>query len=362
MNKKVGTISFHCQYNYGSALQAWALQTSVEKLDGYSCDQLNFYYEEDMKSNYDIRWKAGFVVLLLDLFTWFKNQKRKKAYLSFHKEFLHFTKQTKDWHDLSKIAFPYKYLIAGSDQIWNPCIVHTDAYFLPFANDEQIRISYAPSISIDRIPTDKEELFGKHLTHFKNISIREINCVEQLKKITGKDIECVLDPTMLLEPIDYEKLMQGYKIELPKNYIFVYCLHLSDLKTLVLTAKKIARKRNLKIVYFNKFDLPLGGKNIFKYDPRAFIYCIKNAKIVLSNSFHACVFSILYQKQFACLPVGGSESRLTTLFSKLKIEDRFIQKVDDEIPEIDYTVVNQHLSEHRKKSWDYLMNSLDYEG
>lgn len=361
--KTVGTLSFHCQYNFGSALQAYALQEAIKKL-GFKCLILNFYYEEDMK-NYDIRWSSKRLsIIILDLLTFYLCYQRKRAYKKFHSLFLNFSVQTKEWERLGEISKDCDYLICGSDQIWNPAINNSPAYFLPFAKTHQKKISYAPSIALPTIPQNKVEWFRKNIQDFSYISIREKNCVNQLQEISGREIECVLDPTMLLEIEDYEQLLGSYKIVLPENYVFLYCIHLQDLERLSILAKKLAEKENLKIVYFNKFSLNYKerfAKNIFKYDPRAFLYSIKNAKYVISNSFHACVFSILYKKQFFMVQVDGSQSRLTTLFDTLGIDGRCLSSdnIENAIP-IDYNEVLKKLSEKKVESWRYLKKALDY--
>lgn len=364
MMKKVGVLTFHCQYNFGSALQAYALQKAIERLN-IECLILNFYYEEDMKKNYDIRWSSKRMsVIILDLLTWYNNHKRKRAFKEFHSKYLNFSRQTKDWHELEIISRDCEYLICGSDQIWNPAIVHTLAYFLPFANSNQKKISYAPSIALSSIPEDSEFLFCQYLKDFSCLSIRESNCISQLSTLVGKKVECVLDPTMLLQKEDYDLMVDNYKIILPSDYIFVYCLHLSDLKRLSSIALKLAEKENLQIVYFNKFSLNYKkrfAKNIFDYDPRAFVYTIKNAKYVVSNSFHACVFSILYNKQFYSVQVPDSQSRLDTLFISLGIEGRVVSEDNfNNVSAIDYDYVSKKLSAKRAESWNFLKKALDY--
>ena len=217
-------------------------------------------------------------------------------------------------------------------------------------------------MALDTIPTDLINDIKEALQDFKAISTREENSAVQLSNILGRDVLSVLDPTLLFKCSFYDKLFADYSLNLPRKYIFIYSIHLSSLKILKYFAEKYAQENDTEIVYFNKYDLhgKLYKKNIFRCDPRSFVYTIKNADFVISDSFHACVFSILYNKQFAVYTgiVSSANSRMSSLFSQIGIGDRNVNGEYKTLDNISYDNVDLKLENLRKLSWEYLEQSL----
>lgn len=359
----IGIITFHCQYNYGSALQAYALQETIKNL-GYSCEIINYYYKKDMK-NYDIRWSTKNVkVILFDLVTFTKCFKRKKSYKQFHNIFFKLSNYTDNYNNLNEICKKYDILISGSDQIWNFSITEgiNPAYFLKFASNSQKLISYAPSIAMSNIPKNLEKKLKHELERYSFVSVREKATADQLSRIINKKVFCVLDPTLLLDKHYYNKhLLKSYHLNLPKDYIYIYCLHHNHLGVLEKFAENYANKHKLKIVYFNKYNIKKRDYelNTFEYDPRAFVYTIKHAKCVVSDSFHAGLFLIIYHKEFYTYALEDSKSRMDTVFDALNIKDRFINENSIKFNKIDYNEVDKLLKEKIKESLEYLKGAID---
>lgn len=359
----VGIITFHTQYNCGSALQAYAMQEAVKKL-GYERVFLNYYYKKDM-SIYDIRWRAGLKVACFDLLTWPKSARRKRAYRKFASRHFNMTKQTTNWEELTRLSQPCSTLLCGSDQIWNLAIVEGvhPAYFLKFASEKQRRVSYAPSVSNDTVLAQYADGIRDALQGFSAISVREKSFAGPLSEIIGCDVIDVVDPTLLHAQSTYDLLVRDYHLKLPQKYVFIYCLHNHNFRKLRLTAEKIAQEKNLKIVYFSKYDVydRRYSRNIYPYDVRAFILAIKNAELVVSDSFHAGVFSVIYKKQFGTLELTNGNSRMHDFFRKFGIGDRVIR--DGIFPKetIDYDTVYAKWAEERERSMAYLSEALKEE-
>lgn len=357
----VGIITFHSQYNCGSALQVYALQEAVKSL-GHECKILNYYYETDMK-NYDVRWfTKNPKVILFDLYILRNCLGRKKSYKLFQNKFLNLSEMTADWEELRRISSDCNILICGSDQIWNISLTHGvhPAYFLEFATMNQKLISYAPSMAVSSIPEVYKSNLKKALERFTRISVREQQNAIMVKELMGKDIFCALDPTLLHSEKFYNNLVCGYKMTLPSRYIFLYCLHYINLKKMRPLAEKYAKEHGLTIVYFNKYNIynKLYKKNIFTYGPEAFIVAIKNAEFVIADSYHAAIFSILYRKQFWIYALGDSQSRWDTLYERLGMEKNYINS-GEAYHVIDYESVWNKLDEQRKESMDFLKASLE---
>lgn len=357
----VGIITFHSQYNCGSALQAYALQEKIKSL-GYECKILNYYYEKDMKT-YDIRWfSKNPKVILFDLYTLRNCVERKKAYKSFQKRYLKLSDKTMHWERLKEISADCDIIVCGSDQIWNIGLtqgVHP-AYFLKFATHNQKLISYAPSMDLTTIPKRYGIDLKNVLERFEQISVREQQTAIELEKIIGKEVFCALDPTLLYNKEFYDKLICGYKITLPAKYIFIYCLHYTDLSQIRPVAEEYAKEHGLNIVYFNKYNIynKLYKKNVFKYGPEAFIAAIKNAEFVFTDSYHAAIFSILYKKQFGVYALEDRRSRWDTLYDRLGMEKNYLNS-GESYHFIDYKKVWNKLGEQREESINFLKASLE---
>ena len=356
----VGLITFHCQYNFGSALQAYALSQKLDEVALGGCSILNYYYEKDMRG-YDIRYSAGAKVFIFDLLTFPKCYRRKIAYQKFHQQYFKLTKQTRDWRELTEISKPFDTLICGIDQIWNLGLVEgvNPAYFLKFSNPHQKKIAYAPSMPSKTINEKYAADLKNALEDFAAISVREEGCSDTLSKVIGREVSVVLDPTLLVEKALWDSLIQDYNLRLPKKYIFVYSLHQMNLKVLCPYAEKLAEELNAEIVYFNKYDIPKKryAMNIFTKDPRAFVAAIKNAEFVVGDSFHASVFSIIFHKKFMSYSLDDSRLRLDSLFSKLGITGHFLGESDYQ--EIDYGSVEDKLKDLRNSSVQYLKMALE---
>ena len=357
----VGLVTFQSQYNCGSALQAYALQETI-KLLGFDCKILNYFYWNDMKAYDLVRWcSKNPKVILFDFYTIKNCYNRKRAYKKFQNKYLNLTEQTDEWQDLGEFSNDCEILVCGSDQIWNPGTtqgVHP-AYFLEFANAAQRRIAYGPSFAISSIPTVYFDDLRAALQDFSAISVREKQTADQLATIIGRKVFCALDPTLLHNSDFYDRLLKEYTLSLPQRYLFVYCLHYTHLNDLRKSAEKYAKKHNLKIVYFNKFNIyhPLYKFNIFQYGPEAFLYAIKHADFVMGDSFHAAVFSVIYNKQFSIYAVEGGQSRTDTLFERLGIEKNYLN--DHSFVPIDYDKVNSLLKEQQEESLAFLKAALE---
>lgn len=353
-------ITFCTQYNYGSALQTFALQEAVKGLTG-KCAIVNYYYEKDMKQ-YNIRWYKKNILVLFDILIATANIKRKFAYRNFRNKYLNLTESVRTIEGVKKTTGKYSILIAGSDQIWNLNIhegIHP-VYFLKISEEGQRLISYAASTGKDYIQDEYLQDFCDALRRFHYISVRENGMAQFLSDKLNRNIKCTLDPTLLHEADFYNRLLTGYQLKLPKRYIFVYFLWGKDREQMMSIIDGYVKEYKLKVVYFNKYNIYKKNYalNIFKYDPRAFVLAIKNAEYVFSDSFHACAFSIIYQKQFFVYTGEDSRSRMSSLFELLGINNRFITSSGEEFDDIDYEQVNLRLRNERKKSMEFLEKSI----
>ncbi|MDW8486846.1 MULTISPECIES: polysaccharide pyruvyl transferase family protein [Bifidobacterium] len=324
---KIGTITFHCSYNFGSALQTYALRKYLTSL-GHDVHVID--YRSDDFRNYWIFRKRGIKSSVLDVLSLRGNLNRRASFQSFWRKYFNLTDRTYEGKDaeqyLASDLKDYDVLICGSDQIWNlDCTSGPVApFFLSFAADTATRIAYAPSLSHSKFEeknfTDEDKRKIAHWLHdFAAISVRELLPAQQFQALTEKPFVETLDPTLLLDVEDYREIQAQ---QLPKKlrsekYVFAYTLWPDS--EMVNYLDKLAHDRKLTIVYYSKKPIHYisHSVNVWGIGPAEFLALIDNADCVVSNSFHATVFSILYGKPFLTFGTGQNNSRMETLLGKL---------------------------------------------
>lgn len=216
------------------------------------------------------------------------------------------------------------YYIVGSDQVWNPLWYDTDsnkkdAYLLTFA-EKRKKVCFSPSFGLEELPEEWKPWFRKQLLEFEYISVRETAGVKIIRDLTGLEAEVLIDPTLMLSKEEWRKIAHPSPVvDYREDYIFVYFLGgapengKKDIEVL-------AQKYHYRIV-----DVLDMSKPEYLSDPGEFIYLLANAKMVLTDSFHGCVFSFMFDKPFWVYGrVNGMNmnSRIETFLGKFHLEGR----------------------------------------
>ena len=373
MKKNIGAITFHSSYNYGSVLQAYALQEFIKKNFGYAynyqiinlrTERQKRYYDKsfgmfDLKNNLKKILLVGHKVQIL---------KRKNKYEDFINNKLCVTKEYASLEELQSAKLDFDYFISGSDQIWNYKILDFDwSFFLEFVNGNAKKISYAVSFGprLLDLSDDESSRLKKDLAEYDNISVREAGSAEMVKQILGKSVAKIhVDPTFLLEKEDWNKII-GDRIY-NGDYILLYDLKgnknaykISRVLSKIYNIPVLIVKENAKLHFLYR-DF------VRKYDagPIEFLNYVKYAKVVVSSSFHGNVFSIIFEKPF--LAVDGKEDlRISNLLKLTKLVDRAVSDVDDlasiDLFNLDYTVARKSIQVENMRSREYLADALDVE-
>ena len=213
----------------------------------------------------------------------------------------------------------YDILLVGSDQVWNGIKVpNQDIFLLNFAKDQK-RITYAASFGMTSIPGEMVELYRNGINHFDSLLVREKEGVEMCKALGRDDATIVLDPTLLLEYDDYQEIMKDCNIEVEGKYILVYSLNKSY--KIYDEAYRMCKRTGCKMVVLKRRICPPSivkyrdAIELFTVSPGGFLTLIKNAECVITNSYHALLFSINFKVNFyAYLDNSDPEnSRLQTI-------------------------------------------------
>lgn len=369
---KIGIITFHSAHNYGAVLQAFALKEYLSQ-KGHDVHLINYRLKEIENAYKLIKFKKSknrilnackksVKTLKLHLFERQRLYRRRK-FEDFINTQLNVTNPCKTLADLQNANFDFDLLIAGSDQIWNR--KHTKglkpAYFLEFGKPEATRISYAASIGEDFILKEEEPVFQRYLKNLDLISVREHKAKELIQHLTPKEIEEVVDPSQLLEAKDYEKIREKPKFK--KDYIMVH--KMGNPEEIIKLAEKVSEELNLPIVHNMKKGTFKNELGLTSYmSPGEWLGCIANAKFVITSSFHATSFSLIYGKPFITMPFVGRASRMINLLKNLDLFDHYVENVDElknlETYNVNYDVIHPLMREKRKKSEEFLQKAIDY--
>lgn len=355
--KKTGIMTLHIGDNYGALLQCYALRHTINSFGNIHADIINY--------------DPG------RIFSCYEDLEIQEKYLQKLEKFKTFNEVYNGIvgpviHDVytNDAVKGYDYYITGSDQVWNTSFAFAkEAYFLDFVSENAKRISYAASVGLPvSSPKLKTEWFERNIPKFDWISLRESSHISYVSQFTDKDVYSVVDPTLLLTPNDYDELCKD--VSYPKgDYLLLYFLkHDNSAPLLISYANMIARKYNLRVVYSFAKVPPCVFKNeseTFYYSgPREFVQAVKHAKVVVTNSFHGTIFSVLYHIPFFTYLVASMASRITDLLQCVGLEDRIIygyRKLTDDMLNVDFSKADIVLENKRAESLDFLKSALDIE-
>lgn len=354
-SRKIGIITYHRAINYGALLQVYALQKKVKEL-GAKCVVLD-YRNKRLENRHKKRrlsdcnnMKDIMKFLLLS-----KNQNAKhEKFRKFARKYFVLSNPLYSVDDLIKIQDEYDKFIAGSDQVWNHKINGMDTtYFLDFVSDRSKKTSYAASFGVSCIPSEFKQKYSHLLKEFDLLSIREKQGADIIKELLSKEVQVVLDPTLLVTKEEWYNLAEETNSNKSK-YILVYAFGGS--KYIKDFAENISKETGYKIIWLsNTYKRRISIKYKKSAGPEEFLGLFKNAEYIITNSFHGTAFSINFNKQFftEMLPeTKGVNSRLEDILELFGLEDRKLDGCDANVihKRIDYHEVNRKLEAERKKS------------
>lgn len=316
---KIGILTLVNTSNYGAALQAYALQSYI-KCTGNSCDIIRYDCPE-VSAAHDpkaLRKKKGIKKKLMAPLLQSVYQKRLDAFRTFENTYCSFSEPC-NRSNIADMICQYDKIIVGSDQVWNSDITGRDnTFFLDFLDDSRKKCSYAASMGKKYFSQEEVAAYEKLLRQFSVISVREQQTAERLTDALSRDdVTCDIDPTLLYDG-DWKKFIRS---ENPNGeYIFLYLL--PDDSVLHDSIRAFAEQHNCKIIWLIKgIGKRKGFQTVNVASPVDFLNYVYHAKYVISGSFHALCFSLIYEKEFyATSSVQAERSvRLTNLLSMLEI-------------------------------------------
>ncbi|MGM9877707.1 MAG: polysaccharide pyruvyl transferase family protein [Bacilli bacterium] len=361
--KKVGVITWFSYDNYGSILQAYALQKTL-KNHNYQSDLIN-YYPRNIRVNFFKRI-SNFSLIDRLIFKKENNiQNIKNIFEEFRKDEFTFSSYCRTLTDLYKLNDEYDSFICGSDQIWAPTLFD-ERYFLDFVYDDNKKISYAPSFGLPNIENEMvKKKISKLISNIKYLSVREMNGQKIINDICNKKAKLVLDPTLLLNKEEWESFCVDIK---EKDYIL--CYFLTRNKSKIKLAKKMAKKFNKEVLLIpidNKDYLEKNVKVLKKIGPKEFVSYIKNASLVITDSYHGSIFSLNLNIPFIVIKrfkdnALSQNSRIYSILKLMNLESRLyndnIEYFYKNALDVSFNDSNKILLRERENSLTFLLDSL----
>ncbi len=337
--------------NYGSAFQAYALQTVINRMTvrGEPCRYRLIPFMKLKGQSRDKKW-----YLMQPVWIW--NRSRFRHFDRKHMKYAD-CRHVRDLASLNKTADAF---VCGSDVIWRPDYSKKTQFLLDFA--EKYAFSYAASFGVSEIDEDARKRCGKFLARFREIGVREKSAADIVKACCGKDAQVVADPVMMLKREDWEQIAAPAKKEKP--YIFVYETHVTAvIDAFVARLRQQTGERVVMTVAGPKQALKKGILQI--HSPEHWLRILRDADYVVTNSFHATVLCLLYHKQFYTVVQGEKEKginvRMWELLEKTGMSAQLFNETPAQIDlsEISFDAVDNKLDALRADSFAFLQRNLD---
>lgn len=379
--KKVGIITVHCLPNWGSVLQAYALQKVIGRF-GFEVENIDYRFPNEFHWERGKKWGMKPTLTLRNMLRSIKNtalytmnfKARPLMYLLnlFIKNNMKLSKKYISYNELHKNPPKYDIYVSGSDQIWNPNTMLGDySYMFDFAPDNVKIISYASSFSCRNIPESMKPQYKRLLSRYASISVRENNGKLIIHELLGRDAKVVLDPSLLLDGNEWRQLsMNGRKCLLPPKYILCYMLAytFSADEPMNILLTRVQKKFKWPVVMLKNVPRNFTGEQFilpknYGVGIPEFLYLIQNASIVVSSSFHGTAFALNMGIPLVALAKENEDDRIASLVNNIGLTNDILV-MESEVkskhfsPFYDVTKEQDRLNSLRKMSINYLVENL----
>ena len=354
----IGIFTITDGENYGNRLQNYAMQTVLEE-KGHNVKTLKTDYYTD---HIDIKIK-----LFIKKHTNIKNNKFSKrinAFKKFNKEYIKFEKEiVRENAKFSKLD-KYDCFVVGSDQVWNPNFPTTSGNsFLKFAVGKK-KVAIAASFGVDAIDEENVNSYIENLKTFDAISVREQSGNNIVRKLLNHDVRVLLDPTLMLGREEWDRIAKKPKCIHSNNFCLCYLLGNQE-KAVINKIREYAVGEDMNIVFMENDTCQLGVSTdeSFSFNPSEFVWLISHCNKVITDSFHAVIFGMIFQKRLIAIPrdisLGNMNNRLTDLAEEFKIKNLISYDYDfSNEAEMDFDLIESVLTAKKKQFNDFLDKNL----
>ena len=369
--KNIGILTFQASHNCGSMLQAFALQYVMQRELDANVEIIDYSNKMSrvMYGLFDYRLSRGAIKKNLEKISHLLPYiKYRNEYLEFSKRYLkksdRYLKNTEQLQEYSK---KYDILIAGGDQVWNVrCPDGGKEFYLNFTHDVR-KIAFSPSLGGTNIlkAADDVDAYRKYVNEFEMLSVREPNGQKWLQELTGRDVKIIADPTLLLSKAEWQEVLPIPEVE--GNYIFCYAFYHNDAYVNEYLMK-ISQKLNMPVVIMDTKSYVFYHLDKYGFvkhphtGPLAFLGLMKNASLVLTQSFHGTLFASLFNRKFWSYNIPAyfrsDDDRATAILDQMGLPEKYILIDDlletDILKEIDFKPVNRNIERLRNDALNYI--------
>ncbi|WP_164875458.1 polysaccharide pyruvyl transferase family protein [Sporolactobacillus terrae] len=368
--EKVAIMTWFSYENYGTALQVTALCNVITDF-GFSPYVINYMPRQNKRN---IRLSRVFSYISKLLVKWrsggmYEDAERKNKFNVFIDKHIVLTEKCNDSGELANLNRDFNVFVCGSDQIWSPACFDAH-YFLDFVDESVKKVAYAPSIGLSFVEDENiRRDMSKYISDFRSVSIREKQGADIIKGICGRDVPVVLDPVFLLDKKKWSEVIPlDTRASIKEKYILCYFLGFNE--SVWMHVKKIADMTKLKVIVIPRYnrDLSRGYEVKRATGPVEFVELIKNAELVLTDSFHGLVFSVTFEKPFFVFErfktndYKNQNSRIYNIISLLGLESRLVlgkTNIEKRDIDLEYAKINGKLTILKSQSLEYLRNALN---
>lgn len=369
---KIGIITWFTGPNYGTNLQAIALQYFLHQ-QGNDVSIINYEVAPPTVKNCGrniiekIKNQPHKYLTKYALYK-YKAQilNRNKKMVSEIQKNCNFTDRIQSEEELIENCNKFDLLICGSDQIWNPNW-YNKFYYADYPEILTPRISYAPSLGVNNIPKDKLREIITGLKKFDAISVREEKGADILTPYLEEKPSVVLDPTFLLSEDDWASIFPLKNDHESNDYVLAFFL--AENKQHFRATQDFAKRHNLKyiIVPYVGISYLQKGEKLAGTSSGDLLNLIRNAKYVITDSFHITVFSLIHKKQFYTFQrfkddaYSSQNVRITNLLKLVHLENRMIPYEMTSImdlEDINYIEKSSIMKREISKSMEFLLTSI----
>lgn len=369
---KIGIITYHSAYNFGSVLQAYATERVLESY-GHSISIIN-YRIPFQKQYYGIWGYGEGIKAPIKKIMMLPQIKKRRIRQNRFEEFISLMNLTNEINapeELSQFSETFDLYISGSDQTWN---IHSNEYLCSGYNcmypylltfTDKKKISYASSI----VNMSDEELafLKKYMMRFDRISCREYISANRISKLLGKTIERVADPILLIDGDGWRKISSGVNLK-EDRYILYYSLkNYNDTRSELNALNLFAEQLDLRVIAFTPLIPLTHYKNVINIPeagPKEFISYIDNALLVITDSYHGMLFAVNFKKNFYYLKnnKGDKGLRASDILEELELSDRIISNMNqvNVADDIDYSIAMERLALLKESSMNYIEDVLKW--
>lgn len=363
---KASIITLHAVANYGSVLQTYATQNIFENL-GFETEIVDYRRKAIMtgsikeiisNSEFGLLHKIKLILLLPSI------KKSKKTLGAFLTKHINLSEMC--YHedsDFEKYKIDADVYCTGSDQVWNTGW-HNEIprpFFLTYAPQNRRIISFSASFGKDRLDAWEKPEMKKLLERYDFISVREKSGVDILNDLGISGCAHVLDPTLTVKPEIWHNL--AFERVVKEKYVLIYQLNKNE--HFGKYAKEFAKRKNLKLIRLcTRYDqLKEAGHGIVLPKVEEFLALFRDAEYIITDSFHATAFSLIFHKQFINIFPKLYSTRLQSILQIANLENRKLLNYNDFDSidnQIDYEEVDKLLDNEREKTINFLKRALDF--